>query len=93
MLIQANALHIPLTDNSVQCVVTSPPYLGLRDYGLPPLIWDGQEGCEHECGESPLILVGRSDGGRDIGGRGGNYQGDGPHKSEGNCSLDKAPSG
>jgi len=24
---------------SVQCVVTSPPYWGLRNYGLPPLLW------------------------------------------------------
>jgi DNA modification methylase len=24
-----------LTDQSVQCVVTSPPYFGLRDYGMP----------------------------------------------------------
>ena len=34
MLIQANALHIPLRDASVQCCVTSPPYWGLRDYGV-----------------------------------------------------------
>jgi len=33
-LINANALTIPLADESVQCVVTSPPYWGLRDYGL-----------------------------------------------------------
>jgi len=25
---------LPLKDNSVQCVVTSPPYWGLRDYGI-----------------------------------------------------------
>lgn len=31
-LIQANALHIPLEDGSVNCCVTSPPYWGLRDY-------------------------------------------------------------
>jgi DNA modification methylase len=34
-----------LPDNFVQCVVTSPPYWGLRDYKLPPLIWpDGWSG-------------------------------------------------
>ena len=33
LLINANAKHIPLADNSVNCVVTSPPYYGLRDYG------------------------------------------------------------
>ena len=31
-LINANSLHIPLADKSVQCVVTSPPYWGLRSY-------------------------------------------------------------
>lgn len=34
MLIQGNSLHIPLKDESVQCCVTSPPYYGLRDYGV-----------------------------------------------------------
>lgn len=33
MLIQADARTIPLRDGCVQCVVTSPPYFGLRDYG------------------------------------------------------------
>jgi len=28
-----------LPDESVHCVVTSPPYWGLRDYGIPPSIW------------------------------------------------------
>lgn len=34
MLVNANALHIPLPDQSVHCCITSPPYWGLRDYGL-----------------------------------------------------------
>jgi DNA modification methylase len=34
MLIQADARSIPLRDGCVQCVVTSPPYWGLRDYGV-----------------------------------------------------------
>lgn len=34
MLTQADALNIPLRDKSVQCVVTSPPYWGLRNYGV-----------------------------------------------------------
>ena len=33
-IIQGNALQIPLADQSVHCVVTSPPYWGLRDYGV-----------------------------------------------------------
>ena len=37
---------------SVHCVVTSPPYWGLRDYGLPPQLWDGVCPCDgHEWGE------------------------------------------
>lgn len=30
--IRADARHLPIADESVQCVVTSPPYWGLRDY-------------------------------------------------------------
>jgi len=33
MLIRADARRIPLVDGCVQCVVTSPPYWSLRDYG------------------------------------------------------------
>ena len=33
-LYQGDARAIPLPDKSVHCVVTSPPYWGLRDYGL-----------------------------------------------------------
>ena len=36
---------------SVHCVVTSPPYWGLRDYGLPPRVWGGDSGCNHEWGQ------------------------------------------
>jgi hypothetical protein len=33
MIINANALAIPLEDETVQTTVTSPPYYGLRNYG------------------------------------------------------------
>ncbi len=33
LLAQADARRCPLASGSVQCVVTSPPYYGLRDYG------------------------------------------------------------
>jgi len=37
-----------LEDNSIQCVVTSPPYWGLRKYsGEQELIW-GNKDCEHQ---------------------------------------------
>ena len=39
-----------LAANSVHCVITSPPYLGLRDYHIPPQIWDGSPDCQHEWG-------------------------------------------
>jgi site-specific DNA-methyltransferase (cytosine-N4-specific) len=37
-------------DDSIDCVVTSPPYWSLRDYKLEPQIWDGDESCKHEWG-------------------------------------------
>ena len=38
-----------LPDGSVQCVVTSPPYFGLRDYGTAQ--WDGGDpACDHRNG-------------------------------------------
>lgn len=46
LLLQNTALAIPLQDESIHCIVTSPPYWGLRDYGTP-----GQLGLEpvHDC--------------------------------------------
>ena len=40
-----------LADESVHCVVTSPPYFGLRSYGTPPQIWGGDPSCEHQWRE------------------------------------------
>jgi len=40
-----------LPDEHVQCVVTSPPYWGLRDYGLDPVVWGGDPECDHVWGE------------------------------------------
>ena len=48
-IVKADARKIPLADESVQCVVTSPPYWGLRKYaGEQELVWGGREGCKHE---------------------------------------------
>ncbi len=45
-LLQSNALYIPLADESISMVVTSPPYFGLRDYGTAK--WDGgRADCDH----------------------------------------------
>jgi len=51
---QGHVLNILKTfpDESVNCVITSPPYWGLRDYGLEPIIWDADPNCEHEWGDS-----------------------------------------
>ena len=46
-------MEIP--EKSVQCVVTSPPYWGLRDYGLPPSVWGGSPECEHEWGVDEIF--------------------------------------
>jgi DNA modification methylase len=37
-----------LPDQSVHCCITSPPYWGLRDYNIPPTIWDGRQDCNHQ---------------------------------------------
>jgi DNA modification methylase len=39
-----------LPDRCVHEVVTSPPYWGLRDYGLPPTIWGGDPHHRHRWG-------------------------------------------
>jgi DNA modification methylase len=47
MIVNANALHIPLADGCVHTIVTSPPYYGLRDYGTAK--WEGGDpNCEHK---------------------------------------------
>jgi DNA modification methylase len=53
-LLQGNALEVvkKLDDESIQCVVTSPPYWALRDYGN-----EGQFGCEPTVEEYADNLV------------------------------------
>jgi DNA modification methylase len=40
-----------LESESVNCVVTSPPYYGLRSYGTEPQVWGGDVEHEHEWGD------------------------------------------
>lgn len=35
-------------DKCIDCIITSPPYFQLRDYGTEHQIWGGDENCEHE---------------------------------------------
>ena len=45
-----------LPDESIQCVVTSPPYWGLRKYaGEQDLIWGNVDQCQHEWGDTQTI--------------------------------------
>lgn len=46
MILNANALHLPIASETVQCIVTSPPYYGLRDYGTAKWIC-GDPDCDH----------------------------------------------
>ena len=52
MIINANALFIPLADKSIHTIVTSPPYYGLRDYQV-----SGQLGLEPTPDEYVANLV------------------------------------
>lgn len=50
-LIQSDARRLPLEDESVQCIVTSPPYWGLRKYaGEQESAWGGDNGHMHAWG-------------------------------------------
>lgn len=62
-IICASSLRMTeLADESVQCVVTSPPYWGLRKYsGEQEMIWGGNEKCEHEWHGQGLVSDIRKD--------------------------------
>ena len=54
-----------LPDEFVDCVITSPPYWGLRDYGIEPQVWgatpavgDGNGDCEHKWESLKIIKSG-----------------------------------
>lgn len=42
----------------VHCVVTSPPYFGLRAYGTDPQVWGGDPACAHDWNDAPLVQRG-----------------------------------
>ena len=50
VLFNSDARHMEeLDDESIQMCVTSPPYWGLRKYsGEQGLVWDRENGCQHE---------------------------------------------
>ena len=54
-------------DEHFHCLVTSPPYWGLRVYGIEPSLWGGYANCEHVWGnELGITNTGRRDHGSGI---------------------------
>ncbi len=53
MILKGDALSVlkGLPDDSVQVVVTSPPYWALRRYDIPDIVFDGDSACEHDWTE------------------------------------------
>lgn len=60
MIVSGDARRLPLADESVQCIVTSPPYWGLRKYaGEQELIWSNPQflsalDCAHEWADESI---------------------------------------
>ncbi len=55
-IVHGDALEVlrKLPDNSIDCVITSPPYWAQREYSKDTnKIWGGDKNCEHEWVESP----------------------------------------
>lgn len=100
-ILVGDALHLlpTLKPESVQCVVTSPPYWGLRDYGTEPSVWEGDAGCAHEWRTQTLATeIGKGNWAQGTNGRGETQPGGAALKREpirssvstGFCSLCKA---
>ena len=92
-LYEADAREIPLPDGSVHCVVTSPPYWGLRDYGLGD--WQGGDsGCGHESKVSDRQAPhGLDDRAPETAAYGGNAREPWPSGVCGLCGATQAPAG
>lgn len=56
-ILRANALALPLADSSVDLVVTSPPYFGLRSYQDGGEHYEGQIGSEATPAEFVDALI------------------------------------
>lgn len=53
-VLRGDALEVleTLPAGFAQTCVTSPPYWGLRDYGVPARVWGGDPDCRHRWGEA-----------------------------------------
>jgi len=47
-----------LSNESISCIITSPPYWGLRDYDLESIVFGGSDSCEHKwgCGDNVKVI-------------------------------------
>ena len=45
-----------IPSESVDCIVTSPPYYGLRKYKAPDVVWGGNSACEHEWANQKIYM-------------------------------------
>ena len=64
-IVRGNAFEVlpSFPEESVDCVCFSPPYWGLRDYKLEPIVLGGRADCEHEWVEDVQKPKGGSAGG------------------------------
>lgn len=65
---EGNCIEVLKTmpDESINCVMTSPPYWALRDYGIKEdIIWDGDNTCKHNW-EKDLPFAGQVSRNKDL---------------------------
>jgi len=84
-IIQGHALNVlpKLPAELVNCCVCSPPYWGLRDYGIEPVIWDEDKNCKHIWGDRTITLKHKS--GETNPGKEGWFKDKGASDDIGNC--------
>ena len=54
-ILEGNVIEVlgGMDANSVDCIITSPPYWGLRSYGeATKVVWEGDKDCKHKFGEN-----------------------------------------
>lgn len=55
----------PIESETIQAVITSPPYFGLRKYAIPDIIIGGDRNCEHEFDLIDMNLINENRQGKD----------------------------
>lgn len=70
-ILRGDARHLPLADNCVDCIVTSPPYWGQRKYRGSALIWNAERGtmndeCRHRWADPSHAHPNGSGGGQGL---------------------------